>query len=588
MRLGILTCLWKRHELAAVMMDHTRFIAPAAVCVAVGSEGDSSRTLAEAHGWLYVESPNDPRGAKWNEGLHALRALGVDAVVILGSDDFIGRGLPVLWSEWHEAGIDYGGLLDCYVYRPADYRSCRWNGYPEGSPRHGETIGSGRFYSRRLLDAVDWRLWPETDAPTGLDRASHDVLAALPEMYRAAVRMDFDRTLVDVKADQFGVDIGRFEVMAAGGTPETPETVWAGLTPSSAHDAVDRLGLDVPPRLFGFCREPIITACIIAKDSAAYMANCLRSIAGIADECVVVMDPRTSQWDRSWMIAEAAGAFVTEREWTGFADQRNFAQGFAKTPWVLVIDTDEWVDRSMGGEAEHIVSTVRSAAPEVDGFAVRMSIGSVQGGKLSSYSIRIFRREVGSYRYARHNELIGVRNAIPLEATFVTTYEGDGAAKAQRAIDELEAWSPEDKDGRQHRAFFLAKSYGGIGNHAEQKRWADECVSIDPNSLRGAAAWKELAEATAMTGTFEDVDDVLMLATRAHPKYADLWHIWLSTVLLRWTEATLTPSPYLMLAQVSTPRLAVLAPIIARMLHLRVTITIPEDAVQSRDAPNTP
>ena len=578
MKLGILTCIWKRHELAAEMMRHTLRYAPDAVCVAVGSDGPFSRRVATGAGWLYAEAPNNPRGAKWNAGLAVLRRAGVDAVVILGTDDFIGRGLPSLWQEWHEAGIDYGGLLDCYVYRALDYRAVRWTGYPEGSPRHGETIGSGRFYSSALLEQLDWRIWPEGEARTGLDSLSHDRLAAIPNLRRAAVRMDMDRTLVDVKADQHGVDLGRFEDMAEDAEPTDPAVAWAAMGDSSTRDAVDRIALDVPPVMFKRYgpedAPPLVTACIIAKNAAAYMANVLRSIEGIADEVVVVMDTRTDRFDRSWMIAEATGATVTEREWTGFADQRNYATSLAHGRWVLVIDADESFDRSTIGGLREMLET---APPDVDGVALRMTIGSIQGAPLHAHSIRLFRRGVGVYRYARHNELTGVTRALPSPARIVTTYRGNGRAKAWAAIDELLAWQPEDADGWQHRAYYLAKSWRGVGNYPQSAMWAREAIKIDRLNLKGAAAYMELVHATAANGEFHLADRVLCDATMDHPDYADLWHAWLGTVLLRWTTAALKPSAYLTIAQVSQPTHAALAPVIARMLRLPVEIRIAEE-----------
>ena len=89
-RVEILTCLWRRHQLADIVLRHYAAVRDALAgtltlgITAVGSEGAQSRDLAERHGAHYVEHANSPLGAKWNVGLRAVRELQPDAVVITG------------------------------------------------------------------------------------------------------------------------------------------------------------------------------------------------------------------------------------------------------------------------------------------------------------------------------------------------------------------------------------------------------------------------------------------------------------------------------------------------------------------------
>ncbi|MFL5301846.1 MAG: glycosyltransferase family 2 protein, partial [Anaeromyxobacteraceae bacterium] len=84
-----------------------------------------------------------------------------------------------------------------------------------------------------------------------------------------------------------------------------------------------------------------LSAVIIAKDEARNLARCLRSVAGVADEIVVVDAESTDDTAR---IAEAHGARVVRQRWLGFGPQKNFANGLAANAYVLSLDADEALD----------------------------------------------------------------------------------------------------------------------------------------------------------------------------------------------------------------------------------------------------
>lgn len=157
-RIGIVTALWQRHALASVVLayyasldiDDLEF-----VLVAVGSEGEASRTLAESSGWEYVEAPNDPLSDKWNAGIGQLRGR-VDAVLIVGSDDIlVAPAIRYLVAEMAN-GADAVNLDDLYFYVLAT-----------NDLYYGERINPGASMLLRasLLDRLDWKAWP-----IGIDR----------------------------------------------------------------------------------------------------------------------------------------------------------------------------------------------------------------------------------------------------------------------------------------------------------------------------------------------------------------------------------------------------------------------------------
>jgi glycosyltransferase involved in cell wall biosynthesis len=80
-----------------------------------------------------------------------------------------------------------------------------------------------------------------------------------------------------------------------------------------------------------------ISVLIIARNEEGLIARAVSS-ARFAGEVVVVDSHST---DRTVERAEAAGARVVRRAWTGFGDQRNFSLTQASHDWVLVLDADE-------------------------------------------------------------------------------------------------------------------------------------------------------------------------------------------------------------------------------------------------------
>ncbi|MGB0113827.1 MAG: glycosyltransferase family 2 protein [Ilumatobacteraceae bacterium] len=89
--------------------------------------------------------------------------------------------------------------------------------------------------------------------------------------------------------------------------------------------------------------RPLLSAAIIVKDEAEFLATCLASIADVCDELVVV---DTGSTDDSVEVARSFGAVQAVRPWDDdFAAARNAALDLATGQWILYIDADEQLDR---------------------------------------------------------------------------------------------------------------------------------------------------------------------------------------------------------------------------------------------------
>jgi len=81
-----------------------------------------------------------------------------------------------------------------------------------------------------------------------------------------------------------------------------------------------------------------LTATLITLDEEQNLPRVLASLAGLADEILVVDSGST---DRTCEVARQHGARVLHRAFTDFAEQKNFAAAQAGNNWILSLDADE-------------------------------------------------------------------------------------------------------------------------------------------------------------------------------------------------------------------------------------------------------
>jgi glycosyltransferase involved in cell wall biosynthesis len=134
-----------------------------------------------------------------------------------------------------------------------------------------------------------------------------------------------------------------------------------------------------------------LSAILIVQDEAHCLQQCLRSIASIADE-VIVLDAGSR--DDTVSIAQSFGAKIEVTDWPGFGLQKNRALARAQGEWVLAIDADEHVTPEL---AASIRAAIESPIATVNGYFItflatwcgkRVRFGDWAGKR----HLRLFRR----------------------------------------------------------------------------------------------------------------------------------------------------------------------------------------------------
>ena len=89
-------------------------------------------------------------------------------------------------------------------------------------------------------------------------------------------------------------------------------------------------------------QRPELSLAIITLNEAENLPRWLEACAGLGDELVAVDSGST---DQTLELLAQAGARVLHRDWSDFADQRNYAAENCKGRWILFLDADEIPDK---------------------------------------------------------------------------------------------------------------------------------------------------------------------------------------------------------------------------------------------------
>lgn len=108
---------------------------------------------------------------------------------------------------------------------------------------------------------------------------------------------------------------------------------------------------------------PTVGVAMIARDSAETIRRALDSVRPIATQIVVV---DTGSRDHTPTIAARCGAEVYFHPWTDdFSAARNWALGYLRTDWALILDTDEELDHQSFTAARSVLQQTHVGGIEV-------------------------------------------------------------------------------------------------------------------------------------------------------------------------------------------------------------------------------
>lgn len=184
-----------------------------------------------------------------------------------------------------------------------------------------------------------------------------------------------------------------------------------------------------------------VSACIIAFNEAAGIRRTLESVAW-CDEVVVVDSGST---DGTTALCGEFGARVLHRDWTGFVDQKNFAQDAASHPWVFSLDADEVCTPELATEARAVLGDGKAApAYRVPRRVFFMGRWIRYTDWSPDYQLRFYRRDAGRWRGGRVHESVGVEGPVGRLSGHLLHYTYDDLGDYIRKLESYSLLSARD------------------------------------------------------------------------------------------------------------------------------------------------
>ncbi len=154
-----------------------------------------------------------------------------------------------------------------------------------------------------------------------------------------------------------------------------------------------------------------ISAVVITRNEARNVERCLRSLAPVADEVLVVDSGST---DGTVATCERLGARVVRQDWLGFGPQKNLANGLAAHPWILSVDADEALDAPLQAAIADAKGRGLSGAYEVSRLNWYYGKFLRHGFEYPDRKVRLFPRGQARWDDARVHESLRLDPGLPI------------------------------------------------------------------------------------------------------------------------------------------------------------------------------
>lgn len=157
-------CVMAAHGRSGITTETIKILQKQTWPIDILMVGDSNieRGIANKTGCMYIQRPNKPLGNKWQEAVYYAKTLDPDALMICGSDSWLSYkwceiALPfVLYDNQDLVGINM--FHACKVYPNEKVRIIR-RAYKDR--RKNIPMGSGRIFSKKILDKANWHIFPK-------------------------------------------------------------------------------------------------------------------------------------------------------------------------------------------------------------------------------------------------------------------------------------------------------------------------------------------------------------------------------------------------------------------------------------------
>jgi len=247
-----------------------------------------------------------------------------------------------------------------------------------------------------------------------------------------------------------------------------------------------------------------ISLCVITKDNAGTIVNCLSSVSSLVDEIVVV---DTGSSDNTKELCSSVGDLVKVYDYSwnwNFSDAKNFALSKATGDWVLALDADEVISSVDHSKILRAISVAsddgilgisliqRNYSNELGGFGWTSTSddsypeSKVASGFVSRRMVRLFRNISGiKFSGAVHDSVepsINSRGSSVLDTDIpIHHYGALSRDNLSRRKLYLEIELKNLREGDYFQNYQIASQYHSIGESQKALEFIDKSLLINPD-----------------------------------------------------------------------------------------------------------
>jgi len=181
---------YKREKITSSAIKMLKRQTVAIKIIVVGSL-PSDKIVAENNKVFYIESPNNPLSLKWQLGVNEARKLNPSHLMICGSDvwlssNWVKNSIP-FFKDFNITGKN--SFYTCSIL-PNEKIQIIHRGYKKR--RRNNPVGSGRIYSKKILDQINWGLY-EGRLNKGLDGLNKKITEKIEK-----VKIIYDNSMINL------------------------------------------------------------------------------------------------------------------------------------------------------------------------------------------------------------------------------------------------------------------------------------------------------------------------------------------------------------------------------------------------------
>ncbi len=151
-----------------------------------------------------------------------------------------------------------------------------------------------------------------------------------------------------------------------------------------------------------------VAAVLIVKDAAHDLPRCLESLRWATE--IIVVDSISS--DNTVEVALRYTDKVTQRPWSGYAEQKNYAISLANSAWVLSIDADEVLPGETIAELQTVLTSPTAAGYRLPRRNIFYGHWVRGCGWYPDWQTRLFRKGAGEFQRFNVHESLQVHGPV--------------------------------------------------------------------------------------------------------------------------------------------------------------------------------